>query len=698
MSIADQYDVLELIGRGSFGLIRKVRRKSDGHILVRKEIAYHRMSDKERKQLNAECGILAQVKHPNIVEYYTKDHVKADASLHLYMEYCGNGDLSQTIKECRSVGKLLPEAMIWTYFTQIVLALYRCHNGVNPPPVGNLWEKMTVPIPPDDKVPIKILHRDLKPENIFLGENGDVKLGDFGLSKMLAPEQQLTTTYVGTPYYMSPEIVSDLPYTNKSDIWSLGCIIYELCQLSPPFNAKTQWSLIDKIKTGKYAPIPKQYSPELRHVIDICLKVDPSKRPDTAALLEMEIFKIMHKEREIVLLHRHLQAAELTLKSREEDILRKEQQLLQKAEEMRKDFEERSIQMHGEIDASLRAQWESLAHQELQRLVDQEVAKRISTELEPRIKAEVDSRVQAEIAARLEIEVFNTIRSLDLIPRLAASAAAREISPPSTASLSSSAASTSGFNSTPAFNITTNGINTSAVINNTHIPFNHTSNSATSFGISQQSTPDSPADVTMHSPGVALQTPGPKRHVTTNGPPPKFARMLPDDSPIRAQSVPVPNFTSGAPENLSMPPPPAPPKSQFPSSQQPKRNTTQISHATASANGSPVRIVGPTRTRSGFNRAGTTGMTSFDQTQTRDRREYGLGGRGLSLDDVATERDRLRDRDRDRDRDKGRYQGLGKRQLGLQPAPKWDPLDLDAPSPFKKSMIMRNGTGTGMGK
>jgi serine/threonine protein kinase len=81
------------------------------------------------------------------------------------MEYCGNGDLSQTIKECRSVGKLLPEAMIWTYFTQIVLALYRCHNGVNPPTVGNLWEKMTMPTPTDDKVPIKILHRDLKPEN-----------------------------------------------------------------------------------------------------------------------------------------------------------------------------------------------------------------------------------------------------------------------------------------------------------------------------------------------------------------------------------------------------------------------------------------------------------------------------------------------------------------------------------------------------
>jgi serine/threonine protein kinase len=508
---------------------------------------------------------------------------------------------------------------------------------------------------------------------------------------MLAPEQQLTTTYVGTPYYMSPEIVSDLPYTNKSDIWSLGCIIYELCQLSPPFNAKTQWSLIDKIKTGKYAPIPKQYSPELRHVIEICLKVDPNKRPDTAALLEMEIFKIMHKEREIVLLHRHLQAAEITLKSREEDILRREQQLIQKAEEMHKDFEERSIQMHGEIDASLRAQWESLAHQELQRLVDQEVAKRISTELEPRIKAEVDSRVQAEIAARLEIEVFNTIRSLDLIPRLAASGAAREISPPSTASLSSSAASTSGFNSSHAFNITTNGINTSAAINNTQVPFNHSSNSAASFGISQQSIPDSPADITMHSPGVALQTPGPKRHLAANGPPPKFARMLPDDSHIRAQSVPAPGFGSGAAENFKMPPPP---KTQFPSAQsqsqqQQKRTAALTTHATASANGSPVRVAGPTRTRSGFNRAGTTGMMSFDQTQARDRREYGLGGRGLSLDDVATERDRVRDR--------GRNGVLGKRPLGLQPAPKWDPLHQDAPSPFKKSM--RPGTGTaGMGE
>ncbi|KAF8250507.1 kinase-like protein [Wilcoxina mikolae CBS 423.85] len=624
MSLADQYEVLELIGRGSFGQIRKVRRKNDGHILVRKEIAYHRMSDKERQQLTAECGILSQVKHPNIVEYYTRDHVKSDSTLHLYMEYCGNGDLSMTIRECRSAGKLLPESMIWTYFAQIVLALYRCHNGVNPPPVGQVWETSSRPPLPADKKAVKILHRDLKPENIFLGQEGDVKLGDFGLSKMLAPEQHLANTYVGTPYYMSPEIVSDLSYTHKSDIWSLGCIIYELCQLSPPFNAKTQWSLIDKIKSGQYQPIPKQYSQELRTVIDMCLRVDPRKRPDTAELLEMDVFKLMRKERELVLFHRQLQGLERQLKARDEAVMRKEQQLLLQAEEMRKDYDTRSIQLHHEIDASLRAKWEVLAQKEIRRQVDMEL----------------ESRIQAEVAARLHMELEYKIQELDLVPR-----SHRDLTPPNSSLCSSG---------------TSSGFSVSDSPPRPH--FNHI-----------VMIPDSPADITMASPSV-MGTPGYRHHLTSEEPP-KFAQMLPPDSdprqssgsqlmgppstPCRGQAFPAPMLTDLANyESLD-------------DTQQTGVKRT----AFAFPNGSPIRIA-PAR-RQGFQRAGTTGVL-FGQHDKKAG--FGLGGRGNSVDDVAMARNAGNG-----SMAKGKsIVEISKAKKSAEPAPKWDPEKPDAPSPYKK--------------
>jgi len=466
---------------------------------------------------------------------------------------------------------------------------------------------------------------------VFLGQEGDVKLGDFGLSKMLAPEQHLANTYVGTPYYMSPEIVSDLSYTHKSDIWSLGCIIYELCQLSPPFNAKTHWSLIDKIKSGQYQPIPKQYSQELRTVIDMCLRVDPRKRPDTAELLEMDVFKLMRKERELVLFHRQLQSLEGQLKVRDEAVMRKEQQLLLQAEEMRKNYDTRSIQLHNEIDASLRAKWEVLAQKEIRRQVDMEL----------------ESRIQAEVAARLHIELEYKIQEFDLVPR-----SLRDLTPPINASLGSSGAS-SGFSVSDS--------------------------SPRPHFIHPVMIPDSPADITMASPSV-MGTPGYHRHHITSEEPPKFPQMLPPDSdhrqsgrlqlmgappitPCRGQAFPAPmltDTTNDEPLDVSHP--------------------TLKRTASAFLNGSPTRVAPPRR--QGIQRAGTTGLL-FGQHDKKAG--FGLGGRGNSLDDVAMARDA---------RERSMAKGVSileitnaKKRLG--PAPKWDPEDVNAPSPYKKNRALR---------
>ena len=146
------------------------------------------------------------------------------------------------------------------------------------------------------------MHRDLKPENVFLTNGSTVKLGDFGLSKLLSAHD-FASTYVGTPFYMSPEICSSERYSGKSDMWSLGCIMYELCTLEPPFNARSHLELIQKIRLGKVKPLPSRYSKELGMVIASCLRVNPDERPDTAQMLQTTGIKFARMKLQSELAH-----------------------------------------------------------------------------------------------------------------------------------------------------------------------------------------------------------------------------------------------------------------------------------------------------------------------------------------------------------------------------------------------------------
>jgi NIMA (never in mitosis gene a)-related kinase 2 len=123
------------------------------------------MSQKEREQLQAELSILKELRHPNIVAYYEREHIKASQDLFLYMEFCGNGDLGKVIQNLKSKNQLAEEEFVWSIFSQLVSALYRCHYGVDPPPAGrNVLGLGTYAKPPASGKPM-ILHRDLKPEN-----------------------------------------------------------------------------------------------------------------------------------------------------------------------------------------------------------------------------------------------------------------------------------------------------------------------------------------------------------------------------------------------------------------------------------------------------------------------------------------------------------------------------------------------------
>jgi len=189
------------------------------------------------------------------------------------------------------------------------------------------------------------------------------------------------STYVGTPFYMSPEICAAERYTLKSDIWSLGCVIYELCAKEPPFNAKTHFHLVQKIKEGKVATIPRVYSAELMAVIRDCLRVNPDMRPDTAALLNLPVVRLMRMQREAVDLKTKLETKEAALEVKLKEVKTK-----------LASFEAEKASARQEIDSSLRREWEVKARLEIDRLVKIEL-----DELHRRFEAEVQARVQEEL-------------------------------------------------------------------------------------------------------------------------------------------------------------------------------------------------------------------------------------------------------------------------------------------------------------
>lgn len=185
------------------------------------------------------------------------------------MEYCDAGDLSQYLNINQQLGKILPEEKIWKFFIQICLGLAHIHGR-------------------------SILHRDIKSMNMFLTKDDKVKIGDLGVAKVLM-QTQFAKTFVGTPYYLSPEICEEKPYNEKSDIWALGCILYEMCTFRHPFNATNQAALILKILKGKYDPIPKEYSPELKKLIDTILQKNSYARPGVFQLLTSQSNKTLLK-------------------------------------------------------------------------------------------------------------------------------------------------------------------------------------------------------------------------------------------------------------------------------------------------------------------------------------------------------------------------------------------------------------------
>uniref|UniRef100_A0A8D2LP24 non-specific serine/threonine protein kinase n=1 Tax=Varanus komodoensis TaxID=61221 RepID=A0A8D2LP24_VARKO len=262
----DKYIKVQKIGEGSFGKAILVKAKENGKPYVIKEINISKMSNKEREESRREVAVLANMKHPNIVLY--KESFEESGCLYIVMDYCEGGDLFKKINAQKGV--LFSEDQIMDWFIQICLALKHVHDR-------------------------KILHRDIKSQNIFLTKDGTIQLGDFGIARVLNSTVELARTCIGTPYYLSPEICENKPYNNKSDIWALGCVLYEMCTLKHAFEAGNMKNLVLKIISGSFPPVSVHYSHELRCLISQLFKRNPRDRPSVNSILEKPFIAFSYK-------------------------------------------------------------------------------------------------------------------------------------------------------------------------------------------------------------------------------------------------------------------------------------------------------------------------------------------------------------------------------------------------------------------
>ncbi|CAJ1343166.1 unnamed protein product, partial [Effrenium voratum] len=215
-----------------------------------------------------ESRLLAALKHPYIVRYRHSFHEQG--WLCIFMDYCEGGDLSKIIESAKRRSQRLPEEQVLRWITQALLALKYIHEK-------------------------HVLHRDLKSGNFFISSSGNLKMGDFGIAKVLSSTLACARTQIGTPYYLSPEVCQEKPYAWPSDIWAMGCILYELCALKVPFDAPNISTLVQRICRGPTPALPSSYSDFLRQLNTEMLSRNPAHRPSAETILQRPPMQAMVK-------------------------------------------------------------------------------------------------------------------------------------------------------------------------------------------------------------------------------------------------------------------------------------------------------------------------------------------------------------------------------------------------------------------
>ncbi|KAF6100358.1 NIMA related kinase 11 [Phyllostomus discolor] len=260
--IARRYVLQQKLGSGSFGtvyLVSDKKAKQGEELKVLKEISVGELNPNETVQASLEAQLLSKLNHPAIVKFHAS-FVEQD-NFCIITEYCEGRDLDCKIQEYKEAGKTFSEDQIIEWFIQLLLGVDYMHER-------------------------KILHRDLKSKNIFL-KNNLLKIGDFGVSRLLMGSCDLATTLTGTPHYMSPEALKHQGYGTKSDIWSLACILYEMCCMNHAFPGSSFLSIVLKIVEGNTPSLPKRYPRELNAIMERMLNKNPSLRPSAIEILKI---------------------------------------------------------------------------------------------------------------------------------------------------------------------------------------------------------------------------------------------------------------------------------------------------------------------------------------------------------------------------------------------------------------------------
>jgi len=263
MSLSN-YEKQKVLGRGAFGTVCSVIRKKDGKIYAMKQINIANSSESEIEAALNEIRLLSSLNHINVIRYKEAFYDKPSNTLNIVMEYANGGDLAKRIEFNKKHYSLFNENFIWELIYQLLYGVVYLHSH-------------------------HIIHRDLKTANIFIMKNNILKIGDLNVSKLALKGYARTLT--GTPIYLAPEVWDNQAYDYKCDIWSLGCIIYELCTLYPPFSGNNYTEIRNNIKSGKYNPISSSYSNDLKQIIEWMLVVNPNKRKSSLELLNSDIIQ-----------------------------------------------------------------------------------------------------------------------------------------------------------------------------------------------------------------------------------------------------------------------------------------------------------------------------------------------------------------------------------------------------------------------
>ncbi|XP_042053796.1 serine/threonine-protein kinase Nek6-like [Salvia splendens] len=251
----EDYEAIEQIGKGAFGAAFLVLHKTENQKYVLKKIRLSKQSEKVKNKAFQEMELIAKLSHPYIVE--CKDAWVEKGNICILTNYCESGNISDVMRKARKA--YFPEEKICKWMTQLLLAIDYLHSN-------------------------RVLHRNLKLSNIFVTKDNNICLGDFGLAKLLNVES-IASSVAGTPNYMCPELLANSPYGYKSDIWSLGCCMFEIAAHQQAFKAPDMNGLINKINRSLISPMPIIYSSTLKQVIKSMLRTSPEHRPTAAELL-----------------------------------------------------------------------------------------------------------------------------------------------------------------------------------------------------------------------------------------------------------------------------------------------------------------------------------------------------------------------------------------------------------------------------